>query len=315
MAKLLEAVRNSPVIKRRLGGYSVMLSETKDPFVQGINFRAHFVGSCEVESKQDSPDVQKKLQETWDASQKAGKTLPKVVITVKATNLRVKDCASKTTEDYPIYLVSYCGASAEHYHLFFFIHKTKIDKALCMEIFKFPDASKVTACTLTVAKAFNIAFKAWMAEKRRKEREQNRPGSESPLIQRRQLGADHLAKIAPGVTKTSGPYTPPVVRKTEESKTQVKRRGSFGDSPGEGASLNPAVMRIRTENEATGSTHDVTLTDDFDKEFQALAISRVSPEVLETNPPAQPERFNLEAIKDHIDLGSMEDLTAEEESD
>ena len=48
MAKLLDMVRNSPVVKKRMGGYSLMEAESRDPFIQGITFHAHFVGSCEV---------------------------------------------------------------------------------------------------------------------------------------------------------------------------------------------------------------------------------------------------------------------------
>lgn len=48
MAKLLDMVRNSPGVKKRMGGYSLMEAESRDPFVQGITFHAHFVGSCEV---------------------------------------------------------------------------------------------------------------------------------------------------------------------------------------------------------------------------------------------------------------------------
>ncbi len=320
MAKLLEMVRNSPLAKRRAGGYSVMEKEAKDPFIQGISFHAHFVGSCEVESKHDNPDVQDALKKLWGEVHKSGKHLPKVVLTVKATSLRVKDANSKQVDDYPIYLVSYCGASKDVDQLFYFIYKSRIDRVLRAEVYKLSHTDKVTALTLTVAKAFNIAFKAWMSDKRKREREAIR-GSESPLIQRRQLGhqngdggsamPSHLAKIAPGVaTKSSGPYTPPVVRKvdpaTEDSKP--KRSGSLGDIPGEAAAQNPAVMRVHAHNESTGSTHDITLTDEFDKEFQQLAVSRATPEVLETSVPHRPETFDLDQIKQHVDSDSVEDL-------
>ena len=77
----------------------------------------------------------------------------------------------------------------------------------------------MTAVTLTVAKAFNIAFKAYMIERRKRERV---TGSESPRVQRKQLGGagaapspkpSHLLKTISPATSTgpaSGPYTPPV---------------------------------------------------------------------------------------------------------
>ena len=51
MAKLLDMVRNSPGVKKRMGGYSLMEAESRDPFVQGITFHAHHVASCEVRLK------------------------------------------------------------------------------------------------------------------------------------------------------------------------------------------------------------------------------------------------------------------------
>ena len=319
MARLLEMVRNSPLTKRRVsgGGYSVMESANKDPFVQGITFHAHYVCTCNVGTKHDSPEVQQKIKASWDEAHKVGKHHPKVTIIVKASSLRVKDASSKQVDDFPMYLVSYCGASTEADQLFYFIHKTKIDKVLHAEIFKFSSASKVTAVTLTVAKAFNIAFKAWVAERRRREREQNKTGLESPLVPRRQLKAgdtkpkepSHIAKLAPGVAKYPGPFTPPAPRKAEEQPKQ-KRRGSFGDEPAAAAMKNPAVMRLRSDNEVTGSSHDVTLTGDFDEEFQELAESRSQPDILQTNLAQRPDAFNLEEIRQHVDV---EERTAAEE--
>ena len=91
--------------------------------------------------------------------------------------------------------------------------------------------------------------------------------------------------MAPGVA-SGGTYTPPVPRKppvesAEDSSTGRGRSGSFGDKPA--PMRNPAVVRAMAVNEVTGSTHNVTLTDDFDKEFQQLAESRAQPEVLRTS--------------------------------
>ena len=318
MAKLLEMVRNSPITKRRMGGYSLLEAESKDPFVRGINFHAHFVSSGPVKGKHDNPQCQEIVKTAWEEVQKSGKPLRKVVITVKANSLRVKDVSSKETSDYPIYLVSYCGASTEVDFLFFFIQKSKVDKTLHVEIFKFSNASKVTAATLTVAKAFNIAFKAWMAEKKRKERENsNYRGSESPLLPRKQLGAakeaNNLTKMAPAVAKTAGPYTPPATRRPPHEAIKPRQRsGSFGDSP-DSAAQNPAIMRVRAENEVTGSTHDVTITDEFDKEFRQLAEGHPQPDILNTNLGEKPDSFDLLQIQQHTDPGSVEDLTAVEE--
>ena len=314
MAQMLkDFVRNSPLNRRRAGGYAVLESEKRDPFQQGVNFHAHYIGSVETSSKHDSPEVQRLVADAWKQSEK--KLFRKVIITVKSTNLRVRDVRTNIVDDYPIYLVSYCGASSTIDELFFFIHKTKIDKVLMVEFFKLSNTEKVTAITLTVAKAFNIAYKAWMAEKRRHEKETSK-GSESPLPVRRQIRAESgsksslLKKMAPGIAGTSGPYTPPAARKLPPDDTQVvKRSGSFGDIPAESATKNPAIMRVQAENDVTGSTHTLTLTEEFDLEFQRISQTAAQPDLLTTSLTEQPDQYNWEEVMKFTDSSSVEDIT------
>ena len=271
-----------------------------------------------MRSKHDSIEVQEALKTAWIEGHRT-KSMKKVDIVVKANSIRVKNARTKMVDDYPIFLVSYCGASSEIDTMFFFIRKAvpKVDKVLRAEIYELANASKVTAITLSVAKAFNIAFKAWMTEKRKKEKEQkaeqNRVGSESPRLQRRQIAPkakepSQLAKLAPGIAKMSGPYTPPVPRRVEDPDVRPKRSGSFGDTP-DGPVQNPAVRRLRTKNEVTGSTHDVTITGDFDDEFEQLAETSSRPDLLDTNLPGNlnPDEFDIEDITKHSDLIDLSD--------
>ena len=314
--KLRDMVRNSPLNRRRGGGYGVLKSEQKDPFQQGINFHAHYIGSVETASKHDCPEVQTMVADAWKRAQKS--RFRKVIITVKATGLRVKDVRTGIKDDYPIYLVSYCGASTTVDELFFFIHKTKLDRVLMVEFFKLSNSSKVTALTLTVAKAFNIAYKAWMAEKRQKIKETtNMKGSESPLPIRRHIPDENgdkpssfLKKMAPGVAGVDGPYTPPASRKVTQEETQsVKRSGSFGDIPCESANRNPAVMRVQAHNDLTGSTHMLTLTDEFDSEFQEISQVAGQPGLLTTSLSEQePDQFNWEEVIKFTDPSSLDDI-------
>ena len=326
MAKLVEMVRNSPLGKRRGGGYSVLDTENQDPFVKGITFNAHFVGSIVVNAKQDTPEVQMAVGEACKEAMKMehGKSpgLMKAALTVKANTLRVTYTGSRLAADnfidYPIYLIAYCGGHGEMDDLFFFIHKTKIDRVLNAEIFKFSESSKVNAVTLTVAKAFNIAYKAWMSQKRKEEKKN---GSESPTVPRKHLGVgggggggggakgisngkpSPLAAVVASSSATSY-YTPPAPRKPTTAEAQPRQRsGSFGDKPEAGAAKNPAVTRAQADNQVTGSTHNVTLTDDFDQEFQELAETRARPELLNTSlGDDQPDNFEIETIRDHIDI-------------
>lgn len=314
MAKLVEMVRNSPLMQRKgSGGYKVLDSGNKDPFVKGIPFNIYYYASAEVQHTQNTPEVQQTVAEVCEDSRKNSKPLRKVVLTVKASCITVTDVATKICDDYPIFRIAYCGGHGEYEDTFFFIHKTKLDKTLRVEVFKCSSEGKVKAITLTAAKAFNIAYKAWTLGKKKKEKKSSgaeAARSESPLEQHKAFsppGKSNLAKMAPGIA-TGRTHTPPAPRKPPlDSDIPVRTRsGSFGDKPLPSSKL--PMVRTMVHNENTGSSHNVVLTDDFDKEFQELAESRVQPEVLRTSLEVEEtDGFNLDNILDHVDEGTEED--------
>lgn len=307
-SKLKEMVRNSPLVKRKgSGGYEVLDSEKKDPFVKGISFNAQYCASTEVQDKHNSPAIQETVLELCRNVKKSA--LRKVVLTVKAQSLCVTDVSTKIADSYPIFLVAYCGGHQDVESCFFFIHKTKLEKTMRVEVFKCSSEDKVKAITITLAKAFNISYKAWVMKTKKAEKSENGAGSESPALRRKALQLQqksNLAKIAPGIV-TGGTHTPPAPRKppsdsTEDTSGERLRSGSFGDQPAPSALANPAVVRVLARNAVTGSTHNVTLTDEFDKEFQALAESRTKPEVLRTSfVEEDTDYFSFDTIKAHID--------------
>lgn len=309
MAKLVEMVKNSPLVKRKgTGGYSVLDSEQKDPFIKGISFHMQYYASAEVQDTHNSPLVQDTVWEAYENARKSSESPRKVVLTVKAQCMTVADTATKVTDTYPIFLVAYCGGHGEVADCFFFIHKRKLEKTMRVEIFRCSSAAKVKAITLTVAKAFNISYKAWIMKKKKQESTAEKSngvtGNESPALKRKVLQPQrksNLAKMAPGVV-TGGTYTPPAVRKPPSGSTEDagrSRSGSFGDKP---QLKDPVVVRAMAHNEQTGSTHNVTLTDEFDQEFQKLAESRTQPEVLRTSfVEEETDAFNFDNIKAHID--------------
>lgn len=300
-------VKNSPLVKRK--GYEVLDTEQSDPFVRGITFNLQCYGSAEVSDNHNTPAVQATVAEVCVTSRKP---LRKVIMTVKSHCLTVTDVITKICDSYPIFLVAYCGSHGEIGDCFYFIHKTKLDKAMRVEVFKCSNNDKVKAITVTLAKAFNISYKAWMMEKKKKEKAKlngSAKGSESPSVQRRALAPQqqgkksNLARMAPGIA-TGGTYTPPAPRKPPSGAVQPRRerRGSFGDEPSEASLKNPAVVRAVAHNEVTGSTHNVTLTDDFDQEFQQLAESRSGqPGVLRTSFSEDQTDFNFDLIMAHVD--------------
>lgn len=309
MAKLVEMVRNSPLMNRRgTGRYKVLdQSENNDPFIKGIPFTIYYYDSATVLHTQNTPEVQQTVLEVCEQSRKSSKPLKKVVLTVKASCVSVTNVATNISIDYPIYLVAYCGGHEEYEDIFFFIHKTKLDE-MRVEVFRCSSEGKVKAITLTAAKAFNIAFKAWTLEKKREMKNLRFAGSESPVMQRKALvppGKRNLAKISSGIA-TSGTHTPPTPRKppVDPDIPIRSRSSSFGGRPFS-SPKDQVLVKAIVSNVATGSKHNVVLMEDVDREFQELAESRVRPEVLRTSLGLEEtDGFNLDSIIDHVDEGT-----------
>ena len=303
-------MRNSPLVKRKAaGGYQVLDSEKKDPFVKGITFNVQYYASAEVKDNHNTPAVQETVSQVCEETRKNSKQLRKSVLTIKAHCLTVTDVATKEEDSYPIFLVAYCGGHGDMEDCFYFIHKTKLERTMRVEVFKCSNSDKVKAITVTVAKAFNISYKAWQMEKKKRERAKN--GKSPPTMTKvsQQPGKANLTKIAPGVA-TGGTFTPPAPRKPPSgsgggdetaASTGRARSGSFGDKPV--PLRHPAVTRSQAVNEVTGSTHNVTLTEDFDEEFQELAESRTRPEVLRTSYVEEDTgQFSLDKIMAYMDI-------------
>ena len=253
-AKIAEMVRNSPLGRRKAGGYSPVQVATEDPFVQGISFNAHFVTTIESPDRVGSELVQNGVTAAIDDAQKSGKPFRKVVFVVKAVSITIRDVANKKESTFPIYLVSYCGNSRDVDTVFFFLQKSKQDRIVRAEIFKCESSEKVTAITRTVSKAFNVAYKAWCTKKRMEEK---KAGVNSPLL-RRTTAAD-AKKTALGAVKggVSEFYTPPIPRRASPQKEAgVRRSGSFGsDKRAAVHALLPDLRKVQIHNEQTGEVY------------------------------------------------------------
>ncbi len=307
MDKFIGKVKNSPLLQRKTGGgYSVLESETKDPFVKGIPFKINYYASAEVKHTTNTPEVQKTVADVCAEAETSSRPLRKVVVIIKSTSVIVKDEATRMTDEYPIFRIAYCGGHGHYQNAFFFIHKTKLDRVLRVEVFKCASPGKVKAITLAAAKAFNIAYKAYNLDKSKKDRRVNGnslKGSESPLVQRRMQGdkppvSSLAAKVAPGVV-TGGTHTPQASRKTATDTVISEGRARSG-STGNAPVVQPLITLVH--NEATGSTHNVAVSHDWDKEFQELAESRVDPGVLRTSfAEEDTDGFNLDSILEQVD--------------
>ncbi|XP_065889686.1 low density lipoprotein receptor adapter protein 1-like [Dysidea avara] len=298
MQGLKDAVRKSPLNIRKHGGkYSLIGSEQKDPFTEGITFNCQFVGSTQVKNKFDHPDTRAAIKEIWTHTSNS-KSLKRMTIRVKADSLRVKDIATKTViDELPIYRVSYCGTTSDMPNLFYYIHRDKEEpKRLTAELFRMESHEKVKALILTVQKAFNIAYKVWQAKKRQQEKKTAISGTDKPSIQ--VSGA------------TGGSASPQLPKHADLVKLDDQpRRNSDGELKIPKPLLHPSIAKIKMTNEVTGSMHELHLTDDFDDEFTQLAQARSHPDLLDTSmPEAKPNNYRLDAVKDQFDPGSIDNL-------
>ena len=263
-SKIVEAVRNSPLMRSKQAQYSPLLQQSADPFVVGIPFNALYIGSVEmvdrVGTDKNHSIISAKLDEIQ--KEKKQKELTKVIIEVRAVSITLKNPKSPSSEAvYPIYTVSYCGNARDADSVFFFIFKSKKDKKIYAEIFKCSNREKVAAINRTLSKAFSIAYKAWQMKKRQQQRT-----AESPLLQQKMAKEkDNIDMSRSAVEKaagsTGGTYTPPIPRKTPEKDEERTRRGSMGEDDAKAQELalshsrkNPALERVKVKNEASGKS-------------------------------------------------------------
>lgn len=258
-----------------------------DPFARGIQFNAKFVNSVEVKSLRDNEEVRKRVAEKIRTSDPSLNT--NAVFVVKSNTLRVKNLTQNSTVDYLISRIVYCGAHTEFKDRFFFIHRSKHDRTLFAEIYWLSSAEKVKALTLTIAKAFQISYRGWIADMMMN-REDEIPSDSSNSDNNIKL---RVRSVPPGVlTKRS--ITP-------GRSSDICRRHSFGDEC-EPPTGSPAVYKVQAKNELTGSTHDVTLTVDMNIEFRELAESRSSPDILSTDLPSHElSHFDLNLVQEYMD--------------
>ena len=254
MAKIAEAIRNSPLLNRR-GGYSPIARQSQDPFVQGIAFEVQFIGSVIVQDRVGTDRVHSSVSAVLDEVQKSKRSPTKATLVVRAVSITVEDISKKpwTESVYPIYLVSYCGNARDADIIFFFIHKKKDTGEVRAEIFRCSSKEKVMAITRTLSKAFSIAFKAWQTKKRQNERK------ESPLLSQRSARDKDMTDLGKAaVTKAAGEYqgfsTPPLPRK--ETVDVRVRSGSLDKEEQQmvGGMLkkNPMLEHVQVKNELSG---------------------------------------------------------------
>ena len=288
-------------------GYSVAKAVSNDPFLKGIYFHCEFIGSISVKDKHDSPETQADLDKLWreaipSSEPSAEKPLTRMTITVFQEGVRVKNADTDTIfVQVPIHRISYCGSSNNFKQLFFFIYRNKIGK-LVAEVFRFSSENKVRAAVATVSKSFNIAFKAWQANKRQADKKKRR--AEGALTPTLPVKSTHKKNDADEEVEHR-------VLDTESPKPRP-RSGSVPDEPSDDKKVDPSILRVKgsVTNEKTGSTHVVEISPEFDASFSKLCLEMPnSPGRLRTSfIEIVPDEFDITEVVKEADKGSTEDL-------
>lgn len=92
---------------------------------------------------------------------------PSEPVSVRVTTKSIRIKRSSTKEvlfEFPLFHVSYCGTNSKHKDAFAFVAKSTTDSPFNCYVFKCADAEKAYTLTLTVSKAFYIAYEILQAE-------------------------------------------------------------------------------------------------------------------------------------------------------
>ena len=109
------------------------------------------------------------------ANKQLGK-VERVALTISLRGIKMVQCTtSEIRLDVSIYRVSYCSTDTSHSSVFAFIATNRNDTLEC-HAFVCPHRKMVQAATLTIAQAFNLAFKSWQQDQEKGEKEADKLG-------------------------------------------------------------------------------------------------------------------------------------------
>ena len=109
------------------------------------------------------------------ANKQLGK-VERVALTISLRGIKMVQCTtSEIRLDVSIYRVSYCSTDTSHSSVFAFIATNRNDTLEC-HAFVCPHRKMVQAATLTIAQAFNLAFKSWQQEQEKGDKETDKFG-------------------------------------------------------------------------------------------------------------------------------------------
>jgi low density lipoprotein receptor adapter protein 1 len=229
--------------------------------VEGVAFYVKYLGSCLVDSATGEEATGGAIKTITMMARKQDRKLERVALTISLRGIHMEPQGSdlEASTNFSIYRVSYCSTDTlAHTSSFAFIATNKNDTLEC-HAFLCPHRKMAQAATLTIAQAFNLAFKQWKEEQektaaRAEGGEMVELVTQKPLAARPEEGG--VQSEAPKQHETKRNETPasegPSVayhRKTEQISLGPAGRGG----PGEG--------QLIVERRGRGEHHGPLLID------------------------------------------------------
>ena len=200
-----------------------------------------------------------------------------VSVRVTTKSIRIKRSSTKAVLfEFPLFHVSYCGTNSKHKDAFAFVAKSTTDSPFKCYVFKCADAEKAYTLTLTVSKAFYIAYEILQAEQ----------------------GMFH--------------ETPPrdtVFEPQHDTDTKTSPQRPFIDVPDGGAARYPQVPVIQLHTSSVSSEDGIehVSLSSADDDFVRLAKARSNPNILRsTLDHSTVTECNVDALRLYSEPGSAQ---------
>ncbi|XP_013400420.1 low density lipoprotein receptor adapter protein 1 [Lingula anatina] len=162
--------------------------ENKDSLTDGVHFYLKYIGNVLVEEIEEEGRSYGEGQSTVAVKNivsmaKANfKKIRKVVLTVSPRGIRVVDLATKEVlTEISIYRIQFCTADKEHDKVFAFIARNTTNETMECQAYLCSKRKVAEAVTLTVAKAFNVAYEDWENSREKKESQNLQEGQDIPI--------------------------------------------------------------------------------------------------------------------------------------
>lgn len=140
----------------------IEMSETNEDAGENddVTFTIKYLGSTLVERASSEADTAEAIKTILRVAKAGGKKLPRVQVVVSLKGIKITDEQSGKENEISIYRISYCSADATNSRVFAFIAANNNETMEC-HAFLCPKRKITQAVTLSVARAFSMAYEAW----------------------------------------------------------------------------------------------------------------------------------------------------------